>query len=354
MRFRSTSAWSHRFDPRDTSSPRVDPPALRPDDPWHDHTNRDRARRRSAKTRRSLGILHPKPPTCSPGSPTLSRLPAPTFSRHPLAAIVAITRRLTVAALVTAATLFAVPTAASAQADETVDVPFEERDGIPASVVEFNGTANSANSRWLVDLYGQVFARPADLNGLDHWLARISAGGASSRQSVARSFLNSTEGAQNEAHLAYAELLRRDPDSQGLAFWTNFLRTGSVNTLRFQHLASDEYFRNSGNSNNTYVEGLYFDLLGRDIDREGFDFYVDLLDTGTPRWWVSRSIYESPESLGNRVTAYHRSILDRDPTSAEITLGVALILAEDERAVQAALLASDEAFDVFLQAALET
>ncbi len=344
------------------------PPARRPMARSHESRFRTTTERQNQTVR---GILHLKPPTCSPGSPTLSRLPAPTFSRRPVAAFVAITSlRLTVAALVTAASLFAVPTAASAavptaasaavptaastQADETVDVPFEERDGIPASMVEFNGTANSANARWLVDLYAQVFARPADLNGLDHWLARISAGGASSRQSVARSFLNSTEGAQNEANLAYAELLRRDPDSQGLAFWTNFLRTGSVNTLRFQHLASDEYFQNSGNSNSAYVEKLYFDLLGRDIDREGFDFYVDLLDTGTPRWWVSRSIYESPESLGNRVTAYHQAILDRDPTSAEITLGVALILAEDERAVQAALLASDEAFDVFLLAALET
>jgi len=194
----------------------------------------------------------------------------------------------------------------------------------------------------------------ADLGGLDHWLARIAAGGETSRASVARSFLNSTEGARNEANQAYADLLKRAPDPTGLVFWTDFLRTGSVNTLRFQHLASDEYFEKTGGTNEAYVEQLYFDLLGRSIDTEGFEFFVDLLDTGTPRWWVSRTIYESPESLGNRVTAYHRNILQRDPTDAEIADGVALILAEDERAVQAALLASDEAFDVFLFAALDS
>ncbi len=246
------------------------------------------------------------------------------------------------------------PSPAGAQGDDTVDVPFESRDGISASSIEFEGTANSANARWIVDLYDQVFARPADMGGLDHWLARIAAGGEASRTSVARSFLNSTEGARQEANMAYLELLDREPDPSGLEFWTNFLRTGSVNTLRFQHLASDEYFRNSGGTNSTYVEQLYFDLLGRPIDPQGFDFYLDLLDTGTPRWWVSRTIYESPESLGNRVTAYHQAILERNPTDAEIDEGVALILAEDERAVQALLIASDEAFDVFLLAALDS
>jgi len=252
------------------------------------------------------------------------------------------------------ALLAASATPAAGQDDSAIDVAFEERDGVSASMIEFDGIANSANARWLVDLYRRVFARQADVGGLDHWLARIAAGGEPARASIARSFLNSTEGAQNEANLAYNELLRREPEPEGLAFWTDFLRTGSVNTLRFQHLASDEYFAKNGGTNSSYVEQLYFDLLGRDIDNEGFEFFVNLLDTGTPRWWVSRSIYESPESLGNRVTAYHQAILDRNPTSAEIADGVALILAEDERAVQTELLASDEAFDVFLLAALDS
>lgn len=260
--------------------------------------------------------------------------------------------RLTTVALLATLTLTATP--AAAQTDDPIDIPFEERDGISASSIEFDGTANSANARWVVDLYAQVFGRPADLGGLDHWLARIAAGGETSRHSVARSFLNSTEGAQNEALLAYNDLLDRDPDPEGLAFWTDFLRTGSVNTLRFQHLASDEYFAITGGTNEAYVDALYLGLLGRSIDPEGFEYYVDLLDTGTPTWWVSRSIYESPESLGNRVSAYYQDILDRDPTDDEIAEGVAMILAEDERAVQAALLASDEAFEVFLFAALDT
>ena len=291
-------------------------------------------------------------------------LPASTIHRRLVAAIAAATpllrtpvRRVASALLPVLLTLGLLSTPAVAQDDTSAEEPsedllFEERDGIPSSMIEFDGTANSANARWLVHLYGEVFARPADLDGLDHWLARIAAGGEDARRVVARSFLNSTEGARNEANLAYADLLGREPDPEGLAFWTEFLRTGSVNTLRFQHLASDEYFEITGGTNEDYVEELYRGLLGREIDGQGFAFYVDRLETGTPRWWVSRSIYESPESLGNRVTAYHQDILERDPTGAEITEGVALILAEDERAVQAALLASDEAFETFLLAAL--
>ena len=246
----------------------------------------------------------------------------------------------------------ALQSAAGAQVAPADDIAFEDRDGISASAIQFEGTANSANARWLVDLYEQGFGRPADIGGLDHWLARIAAGGDQSRRVVARSFLNSIEGSRNEAVLAYDELLGRSPDPEGLAFWTDFLRTGSVNTLRFQHLASDEYFRKAGNSNSAFVDQLYRDLLFREIDNEGKAFFVGRLDGGTPRWWVSRSIYESSESLGNRVTAYYRSGLGRAPTQTEIADGVALILAQDERAVRANVLASDEAFEPFLSAAL--
>jgi hypothetical protein len=264
-------------------------------------------------------------------------------------------RRFAVAIMATLAICAAaLPAAAGAQVAPADDIAFEERDAISASAIQFTGVANSANARWLVDLYDQAFGRPADLGGLDHWLARIAAGGDQSRGVVARSFLNSTEGSRNEAMLAYDELLGRSADPQGLDFWTNFLRTGSVNTLRFQHLASNEYYRNAGNSNTAYVEQLYRDILGREIDLQGRAFYVGRLDNGTPAWWVSRSIYESSESLGNRVRAYYLDILGRAPTTTEVAEGVALILAEDERSVRARVLASDEAFEVFLFAALDS
>lgn len=259
--------------------------------------------------------------------------------------------RLVVAAFLLVGALSAVLGTTSVGAADD-DIAFEERDGISASAIQFTGVANSANARWLVSLYADVFDRAADLGGLDHWLARVAAGGERSRLVVARSFLSSQEGSRNEAVVAYRELLGRSPDPQGLVFWTNYLRTGSVNSLRFQHLASLEYYRNAGGTNDGYVRQLYRDLLGREIDSSGLRFYVGRLDEGTPTWWVSRSIYESNESLGNRVTAYYTDILGRPPTSAEMAQGVQLILGEDERAVQAVLLASDEAFDEFLLAAL--
>lgn len=263
--------------------------------------------------------------------------------------VAASSTRLTSLVIAGALLVASVASPAAAQDD---DIRFEERDGISASAIEFSGIANSANARWLVALYTDVFNRPADLGGLDHWLARIAAGGERSRLVVARSFLSSQEGSRNEAVVAYEELLGRTPDPQGLTFWTNYLRTGSVNSLRFQHLASPEYYRNAGGTNDGYVRQLYRDLLGREIDSSGLRFYVGRLDAGTPTWWVSRSIYESNESLGNRVTAYYTDILGRAPTATEMAKGVQLIFGGDERAVQAVLLASDEAFDEFLLVAL--
>ena len=236
----------------------------------------------------------------------------------------------------------------SEPAEGTVTEPIFERSGeIPSGNISFNGVANNANARWLVDLYDGVFFRPADPGGLDHWLARVAAGGDRSRVAVARSFLNSEEGSRGEATRAYADILRRAPDPAGLAYWTDFLRTNSVNYLRYLHFASDEYFNISGGTNSSFVTSLYQDVLFREPDPAGLAYFVQLVDTGVPRWDVAEDIYLSPESMQNRVTAYYNEILGRNPTPSERTAGAQLIINDDERAVRAALLASDEAFDPF-------
>lgn len=274
------------------------------------------------------------------------------------------TRLRQVAALLMAAVVLSVLTplaAASSQTpDETgptlpeaqVDEPlFEESDQVSSATIGFSGTVNSANARWLVDLYDDVLQRPADLGGLDHWLALVAAGGDRSRSAVARSFLNSEEGARGEVVRAYRDLLDREPEPGGLAFWTAFLRTNPVTTLRFGHLASDEYLAKSGGTVDTFIESLYQDLLFRSVDSSGLAFYGDKIRSGTSRGWVVADVYRSAESMGNRVKAYYQEILGRQPTTAEITSGAALIRSDDERALRALLLANDEAFDVFYEAA---
>ncbi len=230
--------------------------------------------------------------------------------------------------------------------------PFEQRESTPPANISFVGVASSANARWLVAIYDQTFLRPADNAGLDHWLSRVVAGGDRSRLAVVRSFLNSEEGSRGEATRAYAEILGRSPDPAGLAYWTDYLRDHPVTTLRFLHLASDEYYSVAGGSDRDFVISLYQQLLFRAPDEAGLEYQIGLLERGVPRWDVVKGIYVSPESLSNRVTAYFQEILGRVPSAAEVSIGTGLIVADDERAVRAWLLASDEAFDPFVAEAL--
>jgi hypothetical protein len=239
-------------------------------------------------------------------------------------------------------------------ADEGIDAVEFESIEEEFRTAEFTGNLTSggaiasANARWIAHVYDDVLLRPADPGGLDHWLARIAAGGDRSRANVARLFLNSEEGSRGEATRAYAEILGRLPDPAGLAYWTDYLRSESVHSLRFLHLGSEEYYLQQGATNEAFVESLYEDLLLRSSDPGGFAYFVDLVDRGVPRQNIAGAIYMSAESVNNRVRAYFAEIVGRAPTTAELDHGANLIRSDDERAVRAWLLASDEAFETFV------
>ncbi len=228
---------------------------------------------------------------------------------------------------------------------------FERADQVSANSIAYSGAANSSNAKWLVDLYSDVLLRDADESGLDHWLALVAAGGNRSRRAVAGSFLNSIEGSRGEAIRAYADILDRAPDAGGLVYWTEFLRTGSVLVLRFQHLASDEFYLKAGGTDAKFVAAVYQRLLFRGPDAGGLQYHVGLLQSGVGRPTIVENIYSGPESMANRVTAYYREIFDRDPTFEETQAGKTLILNEDERALREWLLSSDEAYEAFDESA---
>ena len=58
------------------------------------------------------------------------------------------------------------------------------------------------------------------------------------------------------------------------------------------------------------------------------------------------------DSAYSKPRVNYQEILERNPTTAERDAGVVLIRRGGERALRARLLASDEAFEPFLQAAL--
>ncbi|MCU1455706.1 MAG: hypothetical protein JWN46_3852 [Acidimicrobiales bacterium] len=79
----------------------------------------------------------------------------------------------------------------------------------------------------LVRLYWAFFLRVPDLGGMDYWLGRLSAGtslpGIASELAKSPEFQSTYGSLSNKAFvkLVYKNVLARDADPAGLAFWTS-------------------------------------------------------------------------------------------------------------------------------------
>ena len=88
---------------------------------------------------------------------------------------------------------------------------------------------NTTNTQFVTLVYQNVLGRSPDTAGLNYWVAQLGAG--VSRASMLQAFVNGAEFQTLSNNrvlsiMAYMGFLRRTPDSQGRAFWTNQLNLG--------------------------------------------------------------------------------------------------------------------------------
>ncbi len=228
--------------------------------------------------------------------------------------------------------------------------PDEDRTSATSS--SYSGPVSSANARFIVDGYQDLLGRPADTSGLDFHLARLAAGGDRSRQAFTYSLLFSVEGSRGEVGRAYTDLLGRDPEPAGQSYWTDHLQGHDVLDLRVLLLASQEYRNRAGGNDRDWIEALYVDVLGRGADASGLAYWLGHAQSGTPRALIAAAIYQGDEALARRANAYYQEILSRTPSASERQGAIATIRRIGERGLRAELLASDEAYETYLQAAL--
>jgi hypothetical protein len=114
-----------------------------------------------------------------------------------------------------------------------------------------------------------------------------------------------------EAYRLYQSAFNRTPDAVGLGFWIRALDNGvTLESVAQSFLSSDEYVRTYGAnlSNAQMINQLYHNILHRDPDPAGGAFWLNALDAGVSRAHVMSQMSESPEnqaavigSIGNGV-----------------------------------------------------
>ncbi|MFW2383828.1 MAG: DUF4214 domain-containing protein [Acidimicrobiales bacterium] len=81
----------------------------------------------------------------------------------------------------------------------------------------------------------------------------------------------------------YVGYFGRDPDLAGAKYWLDVRRQGfSVDRIAGFMAGSDEFTTTYvGTSDSEYVDLIYRNVLGRDYDRAGFEYWLGLLENGT-------------------------------------------------------------------------
>lgn len=124
-------------------------------------------------------------------------------------------------------------------------------------------------------------------------------------QSFAGSFENiqnttdvTGNGNRSEAYRLYQAALQRTPDTSGLSYWTSVLDDGATPAQVAQDfLNSTEFQSNYGLlSNSSFVNQLYQNVLGRDADSTGAAYWTDQLNAGTGRAQVLLGFSDSQEN----------------------------------------------------------
>lgn len=157
---------------------------------------------------------------------------------------------------------------------------------------------NRDDNGFIADLYAASFSRQPDWEGASYWLSHLFAGMPS--DNVMNSFLFSPEFTQTmnaafpgqtaraETYLVlnlYGGLFRRLADSGGYSYWTEQFRTAQcdadpaaavqnvLNGASSSFVGGAEYLEHA-TTDSEYVVDLYYALLHRGAEPEGYNFWV--------------------------------------------------------------------------------
>lgn len=167
-------------------------------------------------------------------------------------------------------------------------------------------------------LYQNVLNRAGDPGGIQYWDNTLATG--ATRGQVLAGFAQSYENRANtraiagdkndaEAYRLYQAGLDRTPDDGGDAYWSNVLSQGASPAEVAQgFMQSSEFQTKYGTLDNPgYVNALYNNVLNRDADAGGLQYWVNSLAQGGSRQQILADFADSLENRVHTAQATHDS-----------------------------------------------
>lgn len=132
-------------------------------------------------------------------------------------------------------------------------------------------------------------------------------------------FVTDIEDTAAQVYRLYGATLGRAPDSGGLKGWAGEIESGRL-TLRQAtdgFTSSAEFQNKYGNVDNAgFVDLLYENVLGRDPDLEGFQYWLDAIASGMNRSEVVLNFSESAENIQRTQASVEQGLWLRDDQAA--------------------------------------
>lgn len=110
------------------------------------------------------------------------------------------------------------------------------------------------------------------------------------------------DGVAGQAYRIYKAAFNRQPDADGLGYWISLMDGGlSLSDAAAGFIGSSEFARLYGPnpSNEQFIDLLYQNVLQRQSDQSGYDFWIQAMNSGVSRAQVLAEFSESPENQAN-------------------------------------------------------
>jgi hypothetical protein len=221
----------------------------------------------------------------------------------------------------------------------------------PATIHEqllANGAVGTPDENYIQEIYHDLFARQAEMQGLDYWVAELTQG--VSRQQVAYQMVQiaSFEEFQHDTVAdLYEQYLGRAPDAAGLAYWSAYLYDGgTIEGMSQALVTSPEYWQTrAGRTADGFMNALFHDALGRAIDQAALTYFTGLMAQGASIADMAASVFNSDEYHRLRVNSLFEQFIDRPADQGALAYFAGeLDGGGTDELVIAQLLASDEYF----------
>jgi hypothetical protein len=182
--------------------------------------------------------------------------------------------------------------------------------------------------------------------GVDAPSGFLSQGASAALNTVTNAFAHSEEYLAKLVIQDYSQLLHRTAAAAEVSSWVGQLKSGLSDEQMLASFASSaEYYRQAGGSDQAWLQSLYRDVLGRDVDAGGRAAWLQAIASGASRLSIAYAIVKSVEHETSVVAADYQNYLGRTAGPAEIAGWVNnLQRGMSQEQVLAAFLTSDEFF----------